>query len=180
MAEESSVLLGAMKVIGTTVLMSWMCVLSACSRPAALDGEWQGKVSLHEGDTAEVVLDMQKMGSRWVGRYKVEAYGLEDYPMEIVSSRESVKLFFSHPDAHFEGKLGPPGTLSGTLSHDTPIPLTFHRTGEAKFSEMFLKVEQAADDSSLVEVLSPDLGELRTRFNADREKTRLLMLLSPT
>lgn len=178
MTEGSSVSSKAVKAIRWFVLSG--CFLSACSSSARLDGEWQGRVSLHEGDTVEVVMDLQKMGSRWVGSYDVAQFGMDDYPIEVIASRDSVKLFFSRPDAHFEGKLGPPGVLSGTLSHDTPIPLTFHRTGEAKFSEMFLKVEQAADDPTLVEVLTPDAAALRARFNADQGKTRLLMLLSPT
>ena len=178
MAEASSVSSKAMKAI------LWFCLVlglsTACSRASRLEGEWEGKVSLHEGDTVQVVMDLQKMGSRWLGSYDVPQFEMDDYPMEVVTTQDSVHLFFSRPDAHFDGKIGPSGTLSGMLSHDTPIPLTFRRIGEAKFSDSFLKVEQAADDSNLVQVLTPDASALRDRFNTDRAKTRLLLLLSPT
>ena len=167
------------------VLLSSTTIVSACSKKyqreeAVLDGEWQGTVAVHEGDTVQVVMDFQKTGSRWLGTYDVAQYGMEDYPVEVVAAGDSVTLLFSRPETHFEGKIASPGVLSGMLSHDTPIPVTFHRTGEAKFSESFLKVEHAADDSSLVEVLSSDAAALRGRFNADVTKTRLVMLLSPT
>ena len=71
-----------------------------------------------------------------------------------------------------EGRQVPRNTLR--------LVMRVHRTSEAKFSESFLKVEHAADDSSLVEVLSSDAAALRGRFNADVTKTRLVMLLSPT
>jgi hypothetical protein len=127
-------------------------------------------------------MDLEKMGARWVGTCDVEAFGLDDYPVLVSTSKDKVDLFFPGPDASFQGTLHRPGTLSGMLTHGSGhvVPVTFHRVGEPQFSELFLKIEQAADDSSLVEDLGPDAGALRARFNLDRDKTRLLMLLSPT
>ena len=59
--------------------------------------------------------------------------------------------------------------------------LEFRREStEARFSDGFLALEAAADDSSRVESLSSSALELREQFNRDSDKTRLIALLSPT
>jgi hypothetical protein len=58
--------------------------------------------------------------------------------------------------------------------------LVFERTGEVSFSELFLKLEAAADDTTAVHSLSTDARELRLAFNRDTDKVRLLLLLAPS
>jgi hypothetical protein len=58
--------------------------------------------------------------------------------------------------------------------------LVFERTGEASLSELFLKLEGAADDTTAVHSLSNDARELRAAFNRDTDKVRLLLLLAPS
>ena len=155
-----------------------LCGCSAADTPA---GRWQATVALDPQDSVRVVMDLEKTAARWIGAYDVEAYGMEDYPVTVSTSGKDVTLFFSGPNAEFKGALKGK-TMTGELTHGTGhvIPVTFHRAGDPEFSQDFLRIELAADDSSLVEELAPDAGALAARFNADRDKTRLLMLLSPT
>ena len=72
-------------------------------------------------------------------------------------------------------------TMSGTIDFDgRKIEVQFRRTGKAVFSAQFLELEAAAEDSTRVQTLAANGEELRTRFNTDRGKTRLVMLLAPT
>ena len=81
----------------------------------------------------------------------------------------------------FEGTIRDDGTLAGVgRTREETEDVTFSRNGPAEFSDGFLELEAAGDDSSLVEILSGDGAELRARFNSDSGKTRLVMLLSPT
>jgi hypothetical protein len=56
----------------------------------------------------------------------------------------------------------------------------FRRTGDAQFSPELLALEAVAEDSTRVTRLSADGAQLRAQFNADRDQTRLVMLLSPS
>ena len=163
------------------LLLGMLGLLVSCSGRDTPVGQWQATVALDPQDSVRVVMDLEKTATRWLGAYDVEAYGMEDYPVTVSTSGKDVTLFFSGPNAEFKGTLEG-SKMSGNLTHGAGqvIPVTFHRVGDPEFSQDFLRVELAADDSSLVEELGPDAGALRERFNADRDKTRLLMLLSPT
>jgi hypothetical protein len=93
-----------------------------------------------------------------------------------------VKLYFAGPDAEFEGSLqSDRETLIGTTQFgEVAIPTELRRTGEAQFSSMFLELEAASDDSTLVQRLPGNASALREQFNADAKRVRLLLLLSPT
>ena len=150
-------------------------------RPS-LAGHWIGDVPLGEDQTPQLVLDLDKLGSRWVGEFDVVAFGVENYPVQVDLSGTTVKLRFSAANADFAGALSPDGDrLTGTLDFSgRKVAVEFQRTGAVEFSQSFLALEAAADDSTSVERLSANFDELRTRFNAERDKFRLVMLLSPT
>ena len=150
--------------------------------PSALAGHWIADVPLADGKTPKLVVDLGKLGSRWVGEFDVEEFGVENYPVHVDLSDSKVRLHFSAADGDFEGELSPGGDrLTGTLDlSEQKIAVEFQRVGAVEFSESFLQLEAAADDPSKVQRLSATGAELRKRFNADRDKVRLVMLLSPT
>lgn len=151
-------------------------------RRSSLSGHWVAEVVLPDGAPATLHVDLDSLGGRWIGEFDVMEFGVENYPVEVGFAGSSVKLHFAGPDADFDGALQDDGkTLIGAIQfEDAPIPTELRRTGSAQFSEMFLELEAAADDSTLVEALSSNGAQLRRQFNADKSKVRLLMLLSPT
>ncbi len=155
---------------------------AAASEPPALSGHWIGAVPLPDGRTPQLVLDLDELGSRWAGEFDVVDFGVENYPVQVELSNGVVKLGFSAADANFAGQQSADGNrLVGVLEFAAQkIEIQLQRSGKAEFSPLFLQLEAAADDSSRVERLSARGDGLRARFNEDRDKTRLLMLLAPT
>ena len=146
-----------------------------------LAGEWIGSVTLEDSTTVHVVVDLGLADRRFTGEFDVMDWGVENYPVEVGLTDSTVQLHFAGPNADFVEAFSGDSLLVGTVSfEDTSLPLAFRRAGKAQFSETFLALERAADDSSLVEQLSSSGEELRRQFNADAGKTRLVMLLSPT
>jgi len=93
------------------------------SRPAWLDvntpgdptGQWRGRVVI-QGDTVEAVLDLGRVGSRWVGECDVPDFGAENYPVQVEVTGSTVALHFSGVDADYQGKLTADGQhLDGVL-----------------------------------------------------------------
>jgi hypothetical protein len=151
--------------------------------PGSVTGQWVTDLPIDEaGATAKLVLDLGRLGDRWVGEFDLAGF-VEDYPVEMTLDGETVRLHLTAIGMDFEGTVsGDGGTLSGTgRVQETSEPLTFTRAADVpSLSDGFLEIEQAVADSSLVTVLSPDGAELRERFNRDVDRTRLLLLLSPT
>jgi hypothetical protein len=147
-----------------------------------LAGHWITELEDPDGTLITLVMDLGTLESRWVGEYDLPEYEIEDYPVEVKSNGPRVVLFLAGIEASFEGSIQADGALAGIgQSEGHPDePITFRRTGPPEFSAGFLRLESAARDSTLVEPLSPDGAELQARFNEDRDKVRLLMLLSPT
>lgn len=149
---------------------------------ASVSGHWVAEVQLADGTNVGLVVDLDRLGTRWAGEFDVREFGVENYPVQITLSGRAVTLHFAGPDADFHGTLTADGTvLSGVVSFgDERILTELRRTGDPQFSETFRQLEAAVGDSTLVERLTDDGTELRRRFNADRDKVRLVMLLSPT
>ena len=160
--------------------------LSGCgegSSESALSGQWRADLEIGDGETAELIVDLGTVGSRWAGEFDLLKYGVENYPVEMASSGDTVRLHLTAMRMDFEGTLSSDGkSLLGTgRFEEEEIAVELRRVApDPRFSEGFLELEAAADDPSLVETLSPDGTELRARFNADISKTRLLLLLSPS
>lgn len=147
-----------------------------------LAGRWVTEVEEQNGDKVEITMDLGQVNDRWAGEFDLLKYGVENYPVEITQFNSEVRLFLTAIGTAFEGELSEDGlTLEGIgRAGDEEESIVFRRAGEAGFSEGFLELEAAADDPSLVVKVSDDGTELRERFNADADRTRLLMLLSPT
>lgn len=147
-----------------------------------LSGEWAARFVVAEGETVDVVVDLDRLPSRWAGEFDVLAFGAENYPVEVDFDPPSVRLHFSGIDADFDGTLSATEDVvrgvAKTIEHEHP--LVFRRVGDARFSETFRQLEAAADDSTRVRTLSADAAELRERFNETRGQVRLILLLSPT
>jgi len=176
-------------VVVAIVIMGAACcglptpILAIESKPSdalPLAGHWVGDVPLEDGRTPKLAIDLDQMGSRWVGEFDVDAFGVQDYPVRVQLDGRRVTLGLSAAEAEFQGAIDG-DRMSGAVDFDgRKIEVELRRTGHAEFSPSFLELEAAADDSTRVETLSEDGAELRARFNADRNKTRLLMLLAPT
>jgi len=150
------------------------------SHDPPLAGHWVADVRLGEGQTPTMVMDLDRMATRWVGEFDVDAFGVQDYPVHVQIAQQHVTLGFTAAQAEFQGTIQG-DKMSGTIDFDgRKTDVEFRRTGAAVFSPQFLQLEAAADDSTRVQLLSPNGEELRSRFNADRSKTRLVMLLAPT
>lgn len=157
-----------------------MVASAAAGAEPSLSGHWIGPVPLQDGRTPELVLDLDRLGSRWVGEFDVLELGVENYPVHVTLANGAVKLTFAATEANFTGQQSG-NRLGGVLEFgEQKIEIQLQRMGDAAFSPLFLELEAAADDSSRVENLAARGDGLRKRFNADRDKTRLLMLLAPT
>ncbi len=154
---------------------------SASSSRVSPAGHWLATAVDQDGQEFEIILDLGQVGSRWIGQFDLPQYGVENYPVEVTVGDSLLALHFSAMNVDFEGALLDNGTrLSGRAGEDEGWELSFTRAGEASFSESFLKLEAAADDSGAVHALSNDATELRDAFNQEIDKVRLLLLLAPS
>jgi copper chaperone CopZ len=147
-----------------------------------LAGHWITEVENHDGEEVELIMDLGVLNSRWVGEFDLPKYGIENFPVEVGQDEGAIHLYLTAIGMKFEGTLSADSqSLQGQgHANDEVEDIVFRRAADAEFSDGFLELESAADDPSLVESLSADGSELRERFNADVDKTRLLMLLAPT
>lgn len=141
-------------------------------------GEWKTSLDTQNGKTAMTV-DIGRVDERWVGQFDLEGFPIEDYPVEVKVAGDSVILGFSAIRLDFTGTVSKDGRrMSGSMGAADSV--VFERVGDARFSDQFMEMESAADDSTTVLRLSSDAHELRAAFNRDTAQVRLLLLLSPT
>ena len=146
-----------------------------------LSGHWSAIVH-RDGEDHRIEVDLDVLESRWVGEFDVPSFGLENYPVDVALSDSAVQLHFSAVAVDFHGRLSSDAdSLIGIARRENEgsFEIKLHRSGEASFSEMFLALEKAAEDSTAVRVLS-GLEDLKAAFNRDVAKVRLLMLLAPS
>jgi hypothetical protein len=154
--------------------------LPRSSNHTDLAGEWVSDTRIMNGDSVQLVVDIEWTGSRMAGEFDVLAWGLENYPVDVTTSDSTILFHFGGPNADFSGRRSGE-VLEGRVTFESDTsPVTLRRMGDARLSETFRELERAADDSTLVQRLSSDGSELRRQFNADRGKKRLLMLLAPS
>lgn len=154
---------------------------ASASAPPELAGHWIAAISYSDSEQVQLIVDLNPLGTRWVGEFDVPEFGIENYPVQVHTKAMSVRLHLAGPDADFEGMLSESGKLAGILHFaDEQYAAEFTRSGDAAFSPTFLQLEAAADDSTRVEVLDASVSALRAQFNSDRDKLRLILLLAPT
>lgn len=157
-------------------------LVGAPAASPAISGQWIAHFAFAEQETAEVVVDLGQLSSRWIGEFDVLAFGAENYPVEVSFTPPHVGLHFTGIDVDFEGTpSSDEGVIRGvakTMEHEQA--LVFHRNGDVQLSRELLALEAAAGDSNRIATLSPSAVELRERFNAERGRARLILLLSPT
>lgn len=148
---------------------------------ARLSGHWSATVH-REGEKHRMEVDLDVLESRWVGEFDVPTFGIENYPVEVAISDTAVDLHFSAVEVDFHGRFSPGAdSLIGIArrANEDPFEIKLNRIGVPSFSEQFLALERAAEDSIAVRILS-GLEELKAAFNRDQDKVRLLMLLAPS
>lgn len=141
-------------------------------------GRWKSTLPTQNGP-AVLTVDIGRVGTRWVGEFDLEGFRVENYPVEVEVKGRNVTLHLSAIGVDFRGVLSDDGRRMIETSGDADA-IVLERTGEAQFSEHFLELESAAGDSTAVTLLAMDARELRTAFNRDTARVRLLLLLSPT
>jgi hypothetical protein len=164
------------------VLLAGLELQGCASADRPPSGHWTTQLPMGDADSVHLILDLGVLGSRWVGEFDVPEFEAENYPAAVWVAGPRVKLQFSGTGTEFDGRLSKDGKrISGIAYFEgDSLAAELLRTGEAQFSDGFLAFEAAAEDSARVTRLSADGGELRNQFNADRGRTRLLMLLSPS
>ena len=147
-----------------------------------LSGQWRGRMTVdEEGKTAELIVDLERVGDRWTGQFDLPDFGVEDYPVEVGLSGSMVTLQLSAAQVEFMGQFKAPDALAGmSESQGHRDSLVLRWVGKARLSAEFLRLEALSEDSTRLEQLSASGVEIRRQFNEDRAFTRLVMLLSPT
>lgn len=183
---RKSVSLGIALVV--LCLSSWFTPLQADSK-ARLDGLWEGIIIYQPAQIeADLTVEIAKSADSSVGTIDFPIQGLKFHPLQNIHIEGSqVSFEFDRspgsdgPEDRFQfrGELAPDGkkikgTFSGRLTgQELSLPFQLERTGDAGS-------ERRAEVKRPVTVLSENGEELRTAFNRDKDKTRLVLLLSPT
>jgi copper chaperone CopZ len=156
----------------------------ASSQPTSkLAGQWRGRLTVsEEGETAELIVDLDRVAERWTGQFDLPGFGVEDYPVEVAFSGRTVTLQLSAAQIEFIGEFNQAADVLTGLAetHGNRDTVVLRRVGDPQLSEEFMRLEALSGDSTRVEPLSATGSELRKQFNEDRAYPRLLMLLSPT
>jgi hypothetical protein len=140
-------------------------------------GHWEGAIIRTLGkDETDLALDLAppQQGGAWTGKITVLLIGVRDRPLHKVvvdGSSLTVEDVDEHGHRVFQGKLSADGNrITGEYKRDersTPFELD-RRTSF-----------RAPAESALTD-LSPDAKELKQLFDQDKDKVRLVLLLSPT
>ena len=137
-----------------------------------------------ESGQLDMTLDIGQLESRWVGEFDLAGTGIEDYPVDVSVSGDTLKLRFSAVSIDFDGRLSEDGeSFTGRArqkGEGEDWELSFERAGTVSFSDEFLKLEAVAADPDAVQPLAADARELREAFNSDKDQVRLVLLLSPS
>jgi pimeloyl-ACP methyl ester carboxylesterase len=161
--------------------------VAAAAAQARIEGLWEGVLVQKPGELeADVVVEIARNpDGGLVGTIDVPNQQIQYHPLESVKAEGSkVSFVFSRYSETAQMMVVSPVTL--TLSEDgrtlagelveggrNRIPLMLERTGEAGSARREPPLRP-------LHILSADGAELKAAFNRDKDKPRLVLLLSPT
>jgi len=165
------------KKIAAFLLAGCWCfgaVLAAAETPRQLEGRWEGEVVVTPGEyEVPLAVEITRAGSGpLAGTMDLPLRGLKHLSLKEVGL-EGNAVFLAQPDNSgdyvFNGKLSEDGrTITGNRAHSGEIyPFRLVRVTEPEHQPE-------------VRSLSGSAEALRAQFNADRAKTRLVVVLAPT
>jgi hypothetical protein len=166
-------------IAGCSCALFLSAAVAAAGEPSA-DGHWSGAVISVPGRMeAEVVVDLWRGDGGWAGEIAVPSGGIERQPLvDVTVDGEKVAFAFERDGSRraFAGRLVEGGrVLRGTYSRgEQRMSFDLDRSGPSRREA---RVPPPVDD---LRDLSPTFDELRSAFNADRGKVRLLAVLSPS
>lgn len=158
---------------------------SESMRTTMLRGRWHGTIGTPP-DSASVFIDVDTIGGhRLIAEADIPAQALSDFPLEVELARDTLRFHWSRAalDGPVLSAITPPlgDTMSALFSQGgTGSPLRLTRIGPPRISDFLRDVSRGASNGRDITVLSDGAGPLREHFNANSDKVRLLLLLSPT
>jgi hypothetical protein len=163
-----------------TIAAAALCSLALCgaamAEPPRIDGHWEGTVVLHPGEFEIFMkLDLVKAaGGSLTGRLSYPDQGPKEYALDTVKLDDD-HVFFTSTDEQktvsiFQARSVEGGKiLRGDLTEGgRKAPFELRRTAAAPLGKL-----------ASVQTLSQDGAELKTLFNQEQGKVRVLLILSP-
>lgn len=178
----------AVRMAGLIVTFAVATTFAACTgqaskTPVSLAGHWCASVALSESERVTLIVDLERSADGFTGEFDTPEFGVENYPVAAtVDGGGGVHMVFSGPEAEFSGRIAEGDSiLAGTIVFgEESYAVRLRREGPVQFSPLFLELNAAAEDPTRVTPLSADFAELRAAFNRAADRTRLVLLLSPT
>jgi pimeloyl-ACP methyl ester carboxylesterase len=159
---------------------------AAAAPSASAEGLWEGEIFLQRGWLEiEMMVELMTGGAAgWAGNADLPTQGLQYTPLRRVTvDGRKVSFDIYRPaqgaleemDVRFEGALSEDGrTISGQCQDDgKTYEFALHRIGEAG-------IERPVPVAPELRLLSDRGDELKELFNRDKDRLRLVLLLSPT
>jgi hypothetical protein len=170
----------ALLVLLTTLAAAPATPTTPPAPPAAgpgFAGHWDGAIIRTLGrDEIDFTLDLepprQEVG--WTGKMSVLLTGVKDRPLDKVAVDGSTITF---EDVAENGRR----TFKGKLSDDGSRIVGDYTRGDTSFPfELERRTSYRTPSESELIDLSPDFKELKQLFDQDKDKVRMVLLLSPT
>lgn len=149
----------------------------------AFEGRWVGQLLVAEGTRERVTLDLDRRDGRWVGHFSVANTPLDAYPLVVSpAGAAQLELLFTGFESRTRARLAEGGDLLvvdfASPAGATPDTVQLRRQGPPQLDPDFVAMLEAGPGQ--LQLLDPSGELLRERFDADHDKARLLVMLSPT
>jgi hypothetical protein len=169
----------------TSILAAALCGLAFLTGPAhdaeaaeapRLDGHWEGVIILRPGEfEVDMRLDIVRAADgSLTGRLSYPNQGAKEYALDTVKLDDAGFLITSTDEQ------GVVSVFQGQSITDADVLQGELAEGGRKASFELRRTDPAARKPPVLQSLARDGAELKTLFNQDREKVRVLMILSPT